>query len=855
MADRAKDSRDGVGRKYDPEFEDDAMSDDEAPTHPVAAMQEAFEESIQEAADGEEDTKTPTEVNAEGRRRELLDQPTYDASWTTRWKQRPNARCHPIVKLMSQIIFGLHLLHQRQAKSDAEVVKILQVHVDEIDAFLEKTTEDFDLAMKDIDERISFLKLPMTHLEVFDVMLDDKKFRTQLIEGNDKIEKIIERTAKAMNAALLDVQKAVNTTQQLAEYLDSVQDDWPHETPDQSAIFVAMKGNEEGWRACLRDLQGKGHQLGVALVQLGTVVGEMSKLAGAASRRNASQNSTPQSPTIPGASYSRHGHRGSQDGRGSLENSDKPLPKEPDTVGAAVRATIPKAHSTVMSDKKLKPKKIVTPSKPKKSNSILGQSKSTKTGKRQPMQPREPTSPKTSQTKDLADFMKNSKPPTTSTAPHASTSRTARPAPVAAYAPEQGRPQSPPTQHYQPAQPQAQAQSHSPPQRYYTPSQHRQPSPPPQNPKQQARVSPNFTSQLPSQQQVYNPPAPHQWAPSRPPVSTVPPNPPTMQASNTMPAPAPVQAPAAAHMQATILNPGQGSFQPHSQAPPPAPAQMPMETPYQPPAPTPAPVQYAPQAAPAIMQYPIPSERPVYNALSAVAHRQTGESKEPAPQEYTVTFERPPRAELDATPFPFPRQVIQMPSHQSFQMSATQVPSTVKSRAQLQLPTDTQLQTSVQAPEKIQTVHNYDPRALHRQMQEKSKMMDQNPAREGPSTHHERQPSDQPHGLSHNISSASGSKVDSAYALSSAKPPSDIASQTSSCAPSRLGLFPDTSITTPPDSSRAGSFSHTSPPQHHTINMSPSAPMDYSQNKSNKFSKFFKRKPKDSHSYVQVSPG
>lgn len=287
MADRAKDSRDGVGHKYDPELDEEAMSDDEAPIHPVAAMQEAFEESIQEAADGDDESTRAMDASAEARRRELLDQPTYDASWTTRWKQRPSARCHPIIKLMSQIIFGLHLLYQRQAKSDAEVVKILQVHVDEIDAFLEKTTEDFDLAMKDIDERISFLKLPMTHLEVFDVMLDDKKFRTQLIEGNDKIESIIERTAKAMNAALLDVQKAVNTTQQLAEYLDSVQDDWPHETPDQSAIFVAMKGNEEGWRACLRDLQGKGHQLGVALVQLGTVVAEISKLAGAASRRNA----------------------------------------------------------------------------------------------------------------------------------------------------------------------------------------------------------------------------------------------------------------------------------------------------------------------------------------------------------------------------------------------------------------------------------------------------------------------------------------------------------------------------------------------------------------------------------------
>jgi len=265
---------------------DSIASDIAPPVHPVPAMQEAFQESIQEAGDAEDEAPKPAPLDVEARRKALLDSETYDPSWAARWKQKPTATCHPITKLMSQIIFGLHLLYQRSAKSDAEVVKILQVHVDEIDAFLEETTEDFTLAVKDIEERIGFLKLPMSHVEVFETMLDDKNFRNQLIEGNDKIERIIERTAKAMNAALLDVQKGVNTTQQLAAYLDGVKNDWPQDTRDQTAIYMAMKGNEEGWRSCLRDLQGKGHQLGVALVQLGTVVGEMSKLAAAASRKN-----------------------------------------------------------------------------------------------------------------------------------------------------------------------------------------------------------------------------------------------------------------------------------------------------------------------------------------------------------------------------------------------------------------------------------------------------------------------------------------------------------------------------------------------------------------------------------------
>jgi len=268
--------------------QDDAATHDiHAPVHPVSTMQDAFEESIREAADEDEDDpdSKAAELSAEARRRELLDQDDYDESWTTRWKQKPSARCHPLLKLMSQIIFGLHLLYQQQAKSDAEVVKILQTHVDEIDAFLEKTTEDFDLAIKDVEERIGFLKLPMTHLEVFDIMLEDRKFRGQLIEGNAKIDKIIERTAKAMNAALLDIQKGVNAVHQLAQYLESVKRTWPQRSPEQVAILVAMRGNEEGWRGCLGELQSKGNKLGVALVKLGTVIGEMNKLAAAASRR------------------------------------------------------------------------------------------------------------------------------------------------------------------------------------------------------------------------------------------------------------------------------------------------------------------------------------------------------------------------------------------------------------------------------------------------------------------------------------------------------------------------------------------------------------------------------------------
>lgn len=271
--------------------EDDDDNDDssinEPPLHPIPAMQEAFEESIADAADGEDDRPLPhADPDPEIRRTELLDRKEYNDSLVARWNLKPTAKSHPLVKLMAQIIFGLHLLHQSQAKSDAEVVKILQTHVDEIDKFLERTTEDFEAAENDIQKRISYLKLPMTHLEVFDVMLDDRKFRNQLIDGNDRIEKVIERSAAIMNAAVLDVRAGLAATMQLASYLYSVQTTWPQSTSEQAAILVAMRGNQEGWAVCMRESQHKADVLRESLTQLGTVIGEMSKLAAAASRRN-----------------------------------------------------------------------------------------------------------------------------------------------------------------------------------------------------------------------------------------------------------------------------------------------------------------------------------------------------------------------------------------------------------------------------------------------------------------------------------------------------------------------------------------------------------------------------------------
>lgn len=255
--------------------------------HPVPSLQQAFEESIIEA---NKCTKfgslqrAASNATADSRRRQLLKQVSFDDSWSTRWRQNRTANFHPLVKLIAQIIFGLHLLHNRQAKSDAEVVHILQDHVNDIDSFLDKNTEDFNLAIPDINERLELLRLPSVHAEVFNKMLDDETFRSQLLKCNDRIEKIIKRTSKGMNAAISDIEQGLVAVAELTKYLDRVGSDWPQDYSELPEVLAAMRGNRDGWLDCLHTLQMKGNELSLLLVQLGTANGEIKKLAATASR-------------------------------------------------------------------------------------------------------------------------------------------------------------------------------------------------------------------------------------------------------------------------------------------------------------------------------------------------------------------------------------------------------------------------------------------------------------------------------------------------------------------------------------------------------------------------------------------
>ncbi|KAL8736787.1 MAG: hypothetical protein Q9166_000153 [cf. Caloplaca sp. 2 TL-2023] len=279
-------------RMSDSDFDNDSMSDMEdakPPVHPVPQMQGAFEESMMETLNESEDPESQDRmsmVDSMTRRKMLLEQEEYQRTVAGRWKQRPGEQFHPLWKLVAQISFGMHLLQQGLAKSDEEVIKILQTHVDEIDGFLERTTEDFDLAQGDIDERIRYLKLPLEHGSVFDTMLNDRNFRIAIVEGNEKIEHIIDRTAAAMNDSLKDVQKGLDATRELAKYLTRVDKQWDQRTEEHDSVYLAMIGNTEGWTRAFLTLQSKGNALRRALVQLGGIVAEMQRRAGAASRKN-----------------------------------------------------------------------------------------------------------------------------------------------------------------------------------------------------------------------------------------------------------------------------------------------------------------------------------------------------------------------------------------------------------------------------------------------------------------------------------------------------------------------------------------------------------------------------------------
>lgn len=252
--------------------------------HPIPAMQAAFEESIVESADMDTRYNHST-LDVQARRQQLLEQEDINQGYSSRWRQAAGAKFHPLWKTVAQISFGVHLLHKGTAESENAVVNILQQHIDEVDSFAEETAEDFDLAIRDIEERVDCLSIPLEHSREFNRMLCDKAFRTSILQNNDAIERIMYRTRKAMEIALVDVKQGHDAVTELAKYLDRLSQDWSNHNGDLIRAFQTMKGNAEGWCQCFDGLRQRGEDLTHLMLHLQSVVDEMARRAGIASRR------------------------------------------------------------------------------------------------------------------------------------------------------------------------------------------------------------------------------------------------------------------------------------------------------------------------------------------------------------------------------------------------------------------------------------------------------------------------------------------------------------------------------------------------------------------------------------------
>jgi hypothetical protein len=195
-------------------------------------------------------------------------------------------RYHPFWKLISQMVFGVHLLAKGLARSEVSVMKILQNHINELDGFLERTTEDFLIVRLDVRTRIQYLSLPLGNLVVFDEMLVDRNFRLSIVAYNDQIEHSIDRFALTITDSLKDLQKAKEAMGALWFFFKELSKEGCFASERLEAFYQAMMDNMEGWIVAIAKLRRQGRALQKALSQLGLATTEMQRRVGVASRKD-----------------------------------------------------------------------------------------------------------------------------------------------------------------------------------------------------------------------------------------------------------------------------------------------------------------------------------------------------------------------------------------------------------------------------------------------------------------------------------------------------------------------------------------------------------------------------------------
>ncbi|KAH7085683.1 hypothetical protein BKA63DRAFT_23962 [Paraphoma chrysanthemicola] len=262
------------------------------PIHPLSSMQAPFEESMLDATGetGHVPYQNPNKSVKQRQQMMCREEGNGELSWNftynCHWRHYPKGKYHPLVKTVTQIVFGVHLLHQHLEKSVADVADILLKHVNELDGFLQRANEDLESSLKDMLFRHKCLKVPMEHVNEFDRLLEDRAYRAQLLDGNVTIERTITRMSQMLNDYLIDISVFREANQGLDLYLLDIGEEWTYHNDDVGKIYSAMCGNTGGWAQFLQSLVVKAERLGVVLVQVSSYCNEIEKRCGAASRRS-----------------------------------------------------------------------------------------------------------------------------------------------------------------------------------------------------------------------------------------------------------------------------------------------------------------------------------------------------------------------------------------------------------------------------------------------------------------------------------------------------------------------------------------------------------------------------------------
>lgn len=257
------------------------------PIHPIPALQDAFAESLNEAMSGIAVEKPKLRaLDAQGRREAVLAQGKDEPALDMMWRLRPGQTQHELGKLIAQISFGVYLMLNGMANDNTQVVNILQGHIDEVDEFLEVTIEDLEEVEADLKRRIDHLMLPMSNATVFEQLLEDRKFRTEILQGNEKIEHILARTNVSMKQWDDDIEAGLQTSNIFINWLNEhAEGTWRSGLPDVSDIFDAMSGNAEGWLIAFEKISDNAQDINSLIIRLMNIISEMEKKAGEASRR------------------------------------------------------------------------------------------------------------------------------------------------------------------------------------------------------------------------------------------------------------------------------------------------------------------------------------------------------------------------------------------------------------------------------------------------------------------------------------------------------------------------------------------------------------------------------------------